>query len=93
MLGGQVLLDGRLHQITQVVGIDCIKFDTDGAEAFRARVGRLGRPGREVPLRDLVRRDRDALEVNLSGGRQFAQGLFDLFTRIDAGRVEVAEMV
>ena len=78
----------------QHVGRDRIQFDGDARpKVFARRVARLGRPRRQVPLFDLFRRHRDALEDDLGIRRQFAQRLLDLLAGIDAGRIEVTEMI
>src|SRR5262249_19854532 len=93
LLGRQMTLDRFLHQLAQLVRLDGVKLDGDFAEVLRSRVASLGRAGRQIPVRDLLWSDGYTLEANLGIRRKFAQRLFDLLTGINAGGIEISEMV
>ena len=64
------------------------------APKFLDRVVRLlGRPGRQTPAPDLLRRNRHPLEMDFRVGCELAQRLFDLLARVDAARIVIAEMI
>src|SRR5262249_17959955 len=89
-----MMLDRFLHQRAQLVRLDGVKLDGDGAaEAPRSGIAGLGRAGRQIPVRDLLWCDGDALEDDVGVRRELAQRLLDLLTGIDAGWIKVAAMV
>src|SRR6516164_8492198 len=69
----QVELNGFLHQRAQLVRFNGVELDGNFAEVFRSRVAELGRAGRQIPVRDLLWCDRDALESDLGIWCQLAQ--------------------
>ena len=93
LLGRQMTLDGLLHENAQLVWLDGVKLDGNLAEILCSCVAGLGRAGRQIPVRNLLRCDGDAFENNVGIRRHLSQSLLDLLTGIDAGRVEVAEVI
>src|SRR5262245_40029874 len=90
----QMPLDRPADEAAQPARVDSIELDgLIAAEFFGARVGLLGRSGWEIPIPNLIGRYRDALEMNLGGRRQLTQRLFDLLAGIDAGGIEVAQVI
>src|SRR5262245_58274237 len=63
LLGRQMTLDRFLHQRAQLVRLDGVELDRKrAAESFRAGVGSFGGTRRQIPIGDLLFRDRYALE-------------------------------
>src|SRR5207244_12189805 len=74
-------------------GLDGVELDRNFAEVLGPGVRRLVRPRRQVPSGDLLGGDGDTLEDDIGVRREFAQRLLDLLPGVDAGGIEVAEMV
>src|SRR5262245_9775935 len=73
---------------------DGIKLDGKAAaESFGVAARGFGRAGGQIPIGDLLLGDRYTLEHDARSRCQFTQRFLDLLTGIDAGRIEVAEMV
>ncbi len=89
----QVDLDGVADQLAKPARFDCIELHGYVAVIFCPAVGLLGRPRRQIPICNLLFRDRQPLEMDLGFRRQRPQRLLDFLAGIDAGGVEVAKVV
>src|SRR4051794_11917333 len=89
----EMSLDDRPHQLAKLVRLYRVQLDRDGAGTLRPAIGRLGPPRRQIPSGNLLKRDRDALEMDFRCRRHFAQRLFDLLAGIYTGWIEVAEVI
>src|SRR3984885_532708 len=93
LMGGQMPLDDQLYKTAEHVRFYRVQFNGHVAELLCSRVGSLGRPGGQIPVSYLFRSDSDALEVDFRVRRHLLQRLLDLLAGIDAGGIEVTEVI
>ena len=88
-----VPLDAATHKLTQLAGGDSVGLDRGASKFLCTRVRHLGRTRREIPLLDLFPRYRRPLEMNLGLGGVATQLGFDVPSRINTGRIKIAEVI
>ena len=83
--------DALKDKVAQSLWRNRVYFDTAALKVSRAAIGLLGRPGKQVQCGNLLRRDGDSLELDIS--TELCEPTFNLCLDVEPAWVPVTEVV